>query len=163
MERLSKAAIRAADMACSVLLAVLSLVYFAQVICRYVFNAPVMWVDEVSGFMFVWLSFLGWAVVLAEDGHVRIDILLVRLPGRLRRLCEWISDGAILVVLIVLGYFGCQLVISGMEMRTTTLELPYGIVYSIVPIASAVMVVVLAAKCRAKLGGEKNVNSRGGN
>ena len=46
-----------------------------QVFLRYVFNAPQAWAEEVGRYLFVWSVFLGAAVALAEDRHIRIKKL----------------------------------------------------------------------------------------
>ncbi|MBV9860954.1 MAG: TRAP transporter large permease subunit [Alphaproteobacteria bacterium] len=47
-------------------------ILFAGVVSRYVFNAPLMWTDELANFLFLWLAMLGAVVALRRDGHMRL-------------------------------------------------------------------------------------------
>jgi TRAP-type C4-dicarboxylate transport system permease small subunit len=53
-----------------------------EVFTRYVLDRPLMVADEVSAYMLVALSFLGLAYTWRQGGHVRITILVNRLPGK---------------------------------------------------------------------------------
>jgi TRAP-type C4-dicarboxylate transport system permease small subunit len=53
-----------------------------EVFTRYVLDRPLMVADEVSAYMLVALSFLGLAYTWRQGGHVRITILVNRLPDK---------------------------------------------------------------------------------
>ena len=44
----------------------------AATTARYVFNAPLIWSDELATVLFVWLSVLGSAVALRRGEHMRL-------------------------------------------------------------------------------------------
>ena len=49
---------------------------------RYGFNDPTKWSNEICGYMVVAVIFLGLSYTLLVDGHVRVDIFLLRLSQR---------------------------------------------------------------------------------
>lgn len=53
-----------------------------DVFMRYVLHQPLMVADEFSAYMLVALSFLGFAYTWRQGGHVRIEVLVSRLPSR---------------------------------------------------------------------------------
>ena len=53
-----------------------------EVFMRYVLNQPPMIADEFSAYMLVAICLLGLAYTWKERGHVRISILISRLPPR---------------------------------------------------------------------------------
>ena len=53
-----------------------------EVFMRYVLNQPPMIADEFSAYMLVAISLLGLAYTWKERGHIRISILVKRLPPR---------------------------------------------------------------------------------
>src|SRR6201996_2925747 len=71
-------------------------ILFAGVVSRYVFNSPLIWTDELAGFLFLWLAMLGTVVALRGDGHMRLTTLVnwVR-PG----LGRWFGTVGSLVVI----------------------------------------------------------------
>jgi TRAP-type C4-dicarboxylate transport system permease small subunit len=53
-----------------------------DVFMRYVMQRPLMVSDELSAYMLVALSFLGFAYTWRERGHVRVEALVSRLSPR---------------------------------------------------------------------------------
>lgn len=76
------------ELACSIfILAVTFFVLTLQIIFRLtgVQNA---WTDELSRYLFIWLTYLGAGVAMQRDEHVRIDILNKVWPKPLRKPLE---------------------------------------------------------------------------
>ena len=46
-----------------------------QVFCRYLFEMPLAWAEEMVRYTYIGVSFLGAAVALRERTHISIDIL----------------------------------------------------------------------------------------
>ena len=63
---------------------------FGNVVLRYGFNSGITVSEEVSRWLFVWLTFLGAIVALKEHGHLGSDMLVARLPPRGKKRC-WSS------------------------------------------------------------------------
>lgn len=57
--------------ACSL---VLVLVIFIEVCCRYYFFISTAWAEELSRYLFIWLTYIGAAYAIDEGSHVEIDI-----------------------------------------------------------------------------------------
>lgn len=53
-----------------------------EVFMRYVVGRPPIIADEISAYMLVAISFLGMAYAWKEKAHVRVDIIVSRLPPR---------------------------------------------------------------------------------
>ena len=58
---------------------------FGNVVLRYAFNTGITVSEEVSRWLFVWLTFLGAIVAMQEHGHLGVDMLVARLPTPARR------------------------------------------------------------------------------
>ncbi len=63
-------------------LAIMVVLVFGNVVLRYGFNSGITVSEEVSRWLFVWLTFLGAIVALHEHGHLGTDMLVSRLPRR---------------------------------------------------------------------------------
>ena len=61
-------------------------VYYYEVLARYIFNSPTNWAHESMFLMFGMQYMLAGAYTLREDGHVRVDVLYLYLPERLKAL-----------------------------------------------------------------------------
>ncbi len=73
------------------LLATMVVLVFGNVVLRYGFNSGITLSEEVSRWMFVWLTFLGAIVALREHGHLGVDSLVRRLPLLGKKLCFVVS------------------------------------------------------------------------
>ena len=79
-------------------LAVMVVLVFGNVVLRYAFNSGITVSEELSRWLFVWLTFLGAVVALKERGHLGTDMLLARLPRIGKRLCAVVGLGLMLWV-----------------------------------------------------------------
>ncbi|MES2957474.1 MAG: TRAP transporter small permease [Pseudomonadota bacterium] len=61
-------------------LAVMVVLVFGNVVLRYAFNSGITISEEVSRWLFVWMTFLGAIVALKEHAHLGSDMLVSRLP-----------------------------------------------------------------------------------
>ena len=50
-------------------------VTFAQVFTRYVTEDPLIWTEEVARYLFVWITLVGAAAAVRQNGHFGLDIL----------------------------------------------------------------------------------------
>jgi len=76
----------------------------ANVLGRKLLNAPVYgYVDWTEQLMAIF-AFLGLAYCQREGGHIRMDILVMRLKGRVLWFFEWVSTLFMLLVTIGLVY-----------------------------------------------------------
>ena len=73
------------------LLATMVVLVFGNVVLRYGFNSGITLSEEVSRWMFVWLTFLGAIVALREHGHLGVDSLVRRLPLLGKKVCFVVS------------------------------------------------------------------------
>ena len=60
-------------------LAIMVLLVFGNVVLRYAFSSGITVSEEVSRWLFVWLTFLGAIVALKEHAHLGSDMLVSRL------------------------------------------------------------------------------------
>ena len=58
-----------------VVFAIMLALLLIQVFCRYLFEMPLAWAEELVRYTYIAVSFLGAAVALRERTHISIDIL----------------------------------------------------------------------------------------
>lgn len=78
---------------------------FGNVVMRYAFNSGLTLSEELSRWLFVWMTFLGAVVALNDRAHLGTDALISRLPRAGQKLCLALS--------LLLMLFICWLVFSG--------------------------------------------------
>ncbi|MEO7547482.1 MAG: TRAP transporter small permease, partial [Ramlibacter sp.] len=87
------------------MLATMVVLVFGNVVLRYAFNSGITVSEELSRFLFVWLTFMGAVVALMQREHLGIDALVNRLSRRGQLVCALLGDLLMLLccVLFVWG------------------------------------------------------------
>ena len=134
-DRLLRAVVGAGILVCAGVL-------FVNVVLRYVFNAGLVWAEELVRYLIVWVVFLGSAVVAREGSHIAVDALLLVIPAGARRLMGSLSmAGAALFSALLAGWswqLTTQIRLTGQI--TPGLGMPTYIAYLSIPVGSALMV-----------------------
>lgn len=86
-------------------LALMVVLVFTNVVLRYAFNSGIAVSEELSRWLFVWLTFLGAIVALHERAHLGTDMLVARLPVLGKKVCLGLGH--------VLMLFICWLLFRG--------------------------------------------------
>lgn len=81
---------------------------FGNVVLRYGFNSGITISEEMSRFVFVWLTFIGAIVAMREGAHLGIDTLVSRLSRTGKKVCLVISE-VLMLVCCVLFFWGTWL------------------------------------------------------
>jgi len=128
--------------AVSVLLSAIAVICFLEVILRYVFAASLSWYDELVGYLLVWLTFLGAVLAQSHGQHIGIGELVEHAPARSRPVLELAKHTVLVAVHLVLLVYGAQLAVRFLGERATTVAVPMGVVYGVIPLSAALMLVV---------------------
>ena len=89
---------RALDMLSGLCLAIMVVLVFGNVVLRYTANSGITVSEELSRWLFVWLTFMGAVVALREHGHLGTDVLVSRLPAVGKKVCLVLAQVAMLYV-----------------------------------------------------------------
>src|SRR2546423_7056362 len=76
-----------------------------NVILRYGFNSGITVSEELSRFLFVWLTFLGAVVGMREGAHLGVDTLVRKLPLVGRKAC-FVASELLMLMCCVLFFVG---------------------------------------------------------
>jgi TRAP-type C4-dicarboxylate transport system permease small subunit len=68
-------------------LAVMVVMVFGNVVLRYAFNSGIVVSEELSRWLFLWVTFLGAIVALKEGAHLGSDFVVSRLPVLGKKIC----------------------------------------------------------------------------
>ncbi len=86
----------------AVLLGAMTLVTFANVIARYIFNTNILWGLELTVFMFAWLVLLGASYLVGKQAHLGVDAIINMAAPPLRRALALFAVGCCLVFSLLL-------------------------------------------------------------
>ena len=96
---------KALNVVMAICLAVMVVLVFGNVVMRYGFNSGITLSEELSRWLFVWMTFMGAIVALREHGHLGTDMLVSKLGPAGKKFCLGLS--------YVLMLFICWLLFSG--------------------------------------------------
>ena len=82
---------------CGVILLAAVLINMANIVGRFVFNAPVSWAEEVMSYIVIWGVFVAAGAITYQGVHLRMDLLVSKLSGPLATLLGGITAGLIVV------------------------------------------------------------------
>lgn len=73
-------------------LALMVVLVFGNVVLRYAFNSGIAISEELSRWLFVWITFLGAVSAIKENAHLGTDMLVSRLPVAGKKFCLVLSQ-----------------------------------------------------------------------
>lgn len=88
------------------MLVVMVVLVFGNVLLRYGFNSGITVSEEVSRWLFIWMTFLGAVVALREHGHLGVDMVVQRLPKAGKKACLAIGH-LVMLYIVWLLFQGC--------------------------------------------------------
>ena len=135
-------------------LAAMVAMVFGNVVLRYAFDSGITVSEELSRFLFVWLTFLGAVAVMRQGGHLGFDLAVRALPRAGRQACRILSD------LLMLGC--CAVFLRGAWSQTLlnlsnaapVSGVPLGWAYAAAVVSAAGLALLVAADLLAALRGE---------
>jgi TRAP-type C4-dicarboxylate transport system permease small subunit len=105
-----------------VLLALVVVLVNVEIVMRYLFNASTLISDEYSGYLFVWMSLLGFGYALTTGQFLRVEAFVERLRGRRRHVLELFGAVAGVVVSIVLTYACARTFLASLSFGTRSIQ-----------------------------------------
>jgi TRAP-type C4-dicarboxylate transport system permease small subunit len=125
--------------ACFILL-VLLLCVTLGVLTR-AFDDPLIWTDEISRFLMIWLAVFGWILASRRRTHVRIRFFQDLLPKRAWKVAEIAIQLALLVFGVGIMFYSVGLVIRNLDLEATTVPISFAWMYAPMILAGAVTAV----------------------
>lgn len=143
---------RIALVTCCVAAAAMTSLVLLQVLLRYVFNAPLIWVEEATILMMIWTTFIGASVGIRRGSHVAATSFIEMLPPR--GLAAFKMGGIVLMLAfaVTTGWYGMQLAATVVGQSTIALGVSRALTYGMIPVGSA----LVALQCVAVLLGARH-------
>ena len=133
IKRFCSATVKGMDWLCGSMLIVMTILAFIGVLARYVFVVSIPWIDEVTRYLMIWMTFLASAISVSDSSHTSVDILPSFLPKKLKKFDYYIVlDVLILVGMAIFFYYNLLMVKGAIAIgnKTPVLMIPMWIMYS---------------------------------
>ncbi len=131
------------EIICIIALSVMTILTFANVVTRYVFNFSMNFAEEISTYSFVLLSLFGASIALKRGAHLGFTLLSDHVPPIIARIFEIISALAGILFSFVIFYFGIRMTMTQFQRGQLSLgvQIPEWIYGSFVPLGSFFLLV----------------------
>jgi tripartite ATP-independent transporter DctM subunit len=121
-------------------------ILFGGVIARYVFDAPLVWSDELASILFLWLAMLGAVIAFRRDEHMRMTACVGVLPPPTRAVFDAFATGAALVFLVLIAWPAFNYAMEEVSITTPALQITNAWRAAALPIGVALMAIFAALR-----------------
>jgi TRAP-type transport system small permease protein len=128
------------------MLSLMVVMVFGNVVLRYGFNSGIISSEELSRFLFIWITFLGAIIAMRENAHLGLDTLVRVLPLGGKKACFAVSNLLMLVCCALMFYGTYKQHGINATTHSAVLELPMSWVYGVGYLASIAMGLLIAGK-----------------
>lgn len=128
----------------ALLVPAMALIVTYEVVVRYAFGRPTIWVTEIASYMLVAVAFLGASWTLKCGGHIRMDLLIEIGGPRLRATSDIAMFAVATLVSAALAWTGWNMAIANYNFgwnASTLLSTPLWIPQMLIPVGSAMLLV----------------------
>jgi TRAP-type C4-dicarboxylate transport system permease small subunit len=128
------------------LVGVMTLLVVAQIAGRDLFGAGMAWADELARYTGLGLVYLAVPLLLQQDKHVRVDLLVDRLPARHARWLHRLNEALTLLFCALFLWGGAAFLKRASQFSTPALGMPNWLYY--LPAAVGMVMLTLVAAQR---------------
>jgi TRAP-type C4-dicarboxylate transport system permease small subunit len=131
------------------------------VVLRYVLGASTVWQTELAVYFLMFAAFVGGAYGLKHGDHVKLDVVVNRLPGRVRLFTNFVAAVLGFLFIAVIGVLSFELwwdAVQTGRRSSTAWNIPLGYPYFMLPLGMTLMalqyLVIAAEILRRFISGE---------
>jgi TRAP-type C4-dicarboxylate transport system permease small subunit len=103
-------------------LAAMVVMVFGNVVLRYGFNSGITVSEELSRWLFVWMTFLGAIVAVRKHTHLGTDALIARLPPAGKKACFVAAHALMLYMCWLMGMGAWQQTVINRETTSAVMQ-----------------------------------------
>jgi len=121
---------RLLDAVSALFLLVMVILVFGNVVLRYAFNSGITVSEELSRWLFVWVTFMGSVVALHRHAHLGTDVLVGRLATRGKKACLVVGHLLMIWITWLLLKGSWEQTVINLQVTAPASGLPLAILYS---------------------------------
>lgn len=146
MKKISDLFFKLAEFALVVMLSAMVIMVFGNVVLRYGFNDGIISSEELSRFLFIWITFLGAIVTMRDNAHLGLDSVVRTLSLTGKKVAFAISNILMLICCALMFYGTYKQHGINATTRSAVTELPMSWIYGVGYITSVAMGLMIMGK-----------------
>ena len=114
-----------------------------EVVLRYLFKHSLIFTEELSRYLMVWIVFLGSALAVRDGSHIHINFLTKRFDPRIR---AWFRLSAHILTILFLVFIvveGIKILPQQLYQMCITINISLFYFYLAIPVGSILMIIFL--------------------
>lgn len=129
MDKISKLLEKTLNIIMASALGIMVILVFGNVVLRYFFNSGITWSEEMSRYLFIWLTFLGAIGAFKNKEHLGVDMVIKRLPIKAKKVVLVIGDLMMLFVLLLILDGSWKMTLINIDSKAPATGMPLAFVY----------------------------------
>ncbi len=129
----------------ALLVVAIVLLLLGGVVSRYLFNLPIVWVDEVTSIAFVWVAMIGAIIAMHRNEHLQLNVFVNLLPERFRYYVRAFALVSAMLLLLSLLKPAYTYVVDEWAIITPALEMPNAFRVAAMLFGIVMMLVIVTA------------------
>jgi TRAP-type C4-dicarboxylate transport system permease small subunit len=117
------------------------IILFIGVVARYGFHRPLIWSDELSSILFLWLAMLGSAVAFRRGEHMRMTALVASVGPRMWAFLDVVGTCAALAFLLMIVAPSFEYAYEESYITTPALQIANSFRAAALPVGISLMIV----------------------
>jgi C4-dicarboxylate transporter DctQ subunit len=114
-----------------------------EVVLRYGFKQSLIFTEELSRYLMVWIVFLGSALAVRDGAHIRINFLIKRFNQRNQKWLRLLAHILTLVFLMFVAIEGIKILPRQLYQMCITINISIFYFYLAIPVGSILMIIFL--------------------
>jgi C4-dicarboxylate transporter DctQ subunit len=127
---------------------------FGNIIGRYFFSVSIPWAEEIMLFLMVGCVFTGCCAVAWEGRQIRMDVVLVMMPAKVREVFNILSDLVMVAAAAAVTIFAWPVItqLAAFDERSQAANFPLVIPQAMIPIGYSLMALLIALRLLMRTG-----------
>ena len=135
LPKLTEKIVKVLSILCVIAITGLTVIVFVQVFSRFIkFSMP--GTEELARLLIVWLTFLGTSLAIHQKMHLGVRYFVSLVSKNKQRAIDFVIHIITILFFGILMVYGFKLTWSTMATTSSTLQLPMGLFYGVIPISS---------------------------
>lgn len=131
-----------------------------EVTLRYLFSHSLIFTEELSRYLMVWIVFLGSALAIRDGSHIRIQILVNRLGPRMQQIAQLAAYILIIAFLVFVTVEGLKILPRQLQQMCITIDISLFYFYLAIPVGSILMIIFLLPVIRQTMAGKSAAENK---
>lgn len=125
----------------TILFVVLFITLVLQIFSRYFFDMSIVWTEEVSRWLYIYIVMLGASEAVSKRDHITVDLVPNMLQPRGRALLFICIHFIYLLACLYLVKLGYTSTLCMDRLQAITMDIPVSYLYVIIPVGFALMAI----------------------